>query len=201
VTMRRINEILGSILCFSVLAGAATGCNAYRLETPAGFAEVDSGDHGAHYKGSANVGLRIATFDNVDGGTLAFWSEDLVRKLGARGYALVGQAPVKSDNGLPGTRFDFTYDPPGPDNEARSYSAVLFVSDAHIIVMQLAGTPDATSRYSGKLDEIAAETKVRGCKPWTKICEGPQPAALATPTDPKTSTDTELAKEDAPQGG
>lgn len=180
MTMRRIETIVRSILCVSVLAGSVAGCNAYRLDTPAGFAEVDSGDHGAHYKGSANVGLRVATFDNVEGGTLAFWSEDLVRKLGTRGYSLIGQAPVKSDNDLPGTRFDFVYDPPGPDTEARSYSAVLFVSDEHIVVMQLAGKPEATARYASKLDQIAADTTVRGCKPWTKICDGPQPGPLAT---------------------
>lgn len=210
--MRRIQTIVRSILCVSVLAGAAAGCNAYRLKTPAGFAEVSHGDDGAHYKGSENVGLRIATFDNVEGGTLAFWSEDLVRKLGARGYTLVAQSAVKSDNGLPGARFDFTYDPPGPEDEKRAYSAVLFVSDENIVVMQLAGTPEATTRYSGELGKIAAATKVRGCKPWTKICDGPQPGALATTpppekvedakaTDPKTATDTELASEDAPQGG
>lgn len=222
--MRRLRNIIPSILCTTLLAATAAGCNAYRLKTPAGFAEVDSGDYGAHYKGSENVGLRINTFDNVKGGTLAFWSEDLVRKLAARGYSLQAQTPTKSQNGLPGTRFDFSYDPPGGEKATpRSYAVVLFVSDKHIVVEQLAGTPEATARYHTQLQEIAASTKVRGCRAWTDICESPQPAALTSPasndaaqakTSPKTSPEAnpenpqtdptpkhELASEGAPQGG
>ena len=206
MTMRRTLHSI--FFCTAVLF---TGCNAYRLETPAGFAQVDKGDYGAHYKGSENVGLRIARFDNVKGGTLAFWSEDLVRKLGSRGYTLKSQRPAKSDNGLPGTRFDFTYLPPGTETEHRTYSVVLFVSDKHLIVVQLAGRPDAAERYGKQLDEITADMRVRGCRAWTDICDSAQPALLSTPPQPDkkpagpdeekgAAEKTELASETTPTG-
>ena len=101
--MRRLPSILSSLLMTTLLVPTLAGCNAYRMKTPSGFAEVDKSEDGAHYKGANNVGLRVARFDNVKGGSLAFWSEDLVRKLGARGYTLAKQSPAKSANGLTGT--------------------------------------------------------------------------------------------------
>jgi hypothetical protein len=156
------------------------------MKTPNGFAQVESGEDGAHYKGSNNVGLRVNTFDNVKGGSLSFWSEDLVRKLGARGYTLARQSPAKAKNGLTGTRFDFDYQPPGEKVEPRKYSVVLFVTDKHLVVMQLAGESDVIGGASAQLDTIASATKVRGCRAWTDICDAPQPAKLATPAPTKT---------------
>jgi hypothetical protein len=179
--MRRLHTYLSALALATLALSSTVGCNAYRMKTPSGFAEVDKSDGGAHYKGANNVGLRVSTFSNVKGGTLAFWSEDLVRKLGARGYALTRQTPAKSANGLPGTRFDFDYRPPGIDVPDRTYSVVLFVSDKHRVVMQLAGETDSAAASRTQLDAIAGGTKVHGCRAWTDICKGPQPATLATP--------------------
>lgn len=180
--------ILGLALAATALL---SGCNKYRLEPPAGFAQVDRDDYGARMKAGDDVGLALKVFDNVEGGTLSFWSEDLVKKLGKRGYALVGQSEVKSDNGVAGTRFDFDYTPPGTESK-KFYTAVLFVSDANVVVVQLAG--DATRRavYTGRIGEIAASTKVRGCKSWTDTCQGPQPGKLSSPpADPIPGAPTE----------
>ena len=168
---------------------STTGCRAYKLKPPAGFAEVHAGDYGTHMKGNDDVGLKVSVFDNVKGGTLAFWSTDLVDKLGARGYTLTGQAPAKSKNGVIGTRFDFQYVRPGAksDTEARFYSAVLFVTDKHRIVVQLAGKADHYDRYAARVDEIAKATKTRGCRAWTDICDGPQPELPAAPVEPDTA--------------
>ena len=83
--MKTFSKFLSSVAPCLVMVGllipAVSGCNAYRMKTPSGFAQVEADDHGAHFKGRNNVGLRVATFHNVKGGTLEFWSEDLVRKL------------------------------------------------------------------------------------------------------------------------
>ena len=80
----------GLIFAAALLPLLATGCRkTFKLEPPAGFAEVDRHYYGAHMKANNNVGLKVNVFSNVKGGTLAFWSRDLVEKLGQRGYTLV----------------------------------------------------------------------------------------------------------------
>ncbi|MEM6993846.1 MAG: hypothetical protein AAF721_25250 [Myxococcota bacterium] len=157
----------------------ASGCKPFKLKAPAGFAEVDNDRHGAHMKGSDDVGLRVSVFDNVKGGTLAFWSRDLVEKLGRRGYIMTGQTPAKSGNGVHGTRFDFEYTPPGTEGPKRFYSTVLFATDKNLVVVQLAGKAEQYGKYAARVDEIASATKTRGCRAWTKICKGDQPDPLA----------------------
>jgi hypothetical protein len=178
---------------------AFTGCNAYRLQPPAGFAQVSADQTGAHLKAGDDAGLSVKVYENVKGGTLAFWSEDLVRKLGKRGYTLVGQKAVKSKNGKPGTQFDFAYHPKG--GEPKFYSAAVFVTDKHRVVIQLAGDEPLSPKYRPQVETIAKSTKVRGCRAWTDICDGPQPGPLQTPPpDPEHApavTET-LAEQSAP---
>ncbi len=180
--MRRIIVTLAP-----ALLALAAGCNAYRLEPPAGFAQVYADDYGAHMKANNNVGLKIRVFDNVEGGTLTFWARDMVEKLGKRTYQLVDQSPVESKNGVVGTRFDFTYTPVGDAEPPRFYTAILFVSDEHIVVLQLAGLETFKPQYAAQVDEILSDLKVRGCKVRTRACKGPQPERLATsaPAGPK----------------
>ncbi len=191
--MRRLingRSILGLVMAATALVG---GCNSYRLKPPDGFAEVDKDDYGARMKAGDDVGLSLKVFDNVRGGTLVFWSEDLVKKLGKRGYVLVGQHEVKSKNGVAGTRFDFAYTAPG-STAKKFYSALLFVSDENVVVVQLAGDDAKRAAYSGRIDEIASATAVRGCKSWTKICHGAQPGKLTSPApDPVPGAPDETA--------
>lgn len=182
--MRRI----GLIVATALVPLLSAGCRApYKLEPPAGFAEVDNHHYGAHMKANNNVGLKINVFNNVKGGTLAFWSRDMVEKLGTRGYALMSQSPARSKNGVVGTRFDFRYTPVGKDEGPRFYTTVLFVSDEYKVVLQVAGREAYKGQYSAEIDSIAGELEVRGCKAVTKACKGPQPERLATPA-PATAT-------------
>jgi hypothetical protein len=190
----RLGLGLGVLLC---------GCNSFRLKPPEGFAEVDKDDYGARMKAGDDVGLNLRVFDNVRGGTLVFWSEDLVKKLGKRGYQLVGQSEVKSKNGVAGTRFDFAYTPPGSDAK-KFYTAMLFVSDENVVIVQLAGDDAKRATYSARATEIASATAVRGCKSWTKVCHGPQPGKLTSPPPdpvPGAPTETAIAAETTEPGG
>ncbi|HET6584037.1 MAG TPA: hypothetical protein VFG69_11325 [Nannocystaceae bacterium] len=185
---------LFSVLSFFALTGAA-GCNAYRLEPPKGFAEVDQERNVLRMKSGDDVGLNLRVFPNVDGGTLDFWSADLVRKLGRRSYVLVGQSPARSKNRVAGTRFDFSYVVPGTESETKFYSVVLFVTDEHVFALQIAGDDELRARHLATLDAIARDTKVRGCKAWTDVCRGPQPGKLSTPPPTAPETDTQIAEQ------
>lgn len=179
MTMKTITRTIIRTLALLALAATA-GCASYKLDPPTGFVEVERNDYSTRLKAAENVGLSVRVFDNHKGGTLAFWSEDLVHKLGARGYRLETHSPARSANGVAGTRLDFSYATPGDDPQAKFYSAVLFVTDGHRVVMQLAGDDDQRERHLAQLDAIAGELKVRGCKPASDVCKGPQPRQLAT---------------------
>jgi hypothetical protein len=186
-------------ICSVLACAALSGCNAYRLEPPTGFARVDEDRTGTRLKAADDVGLNLRVFPNVDGGTLQFWSEDLVNKLGRRGYVLVGQSEARSKNRVAGTRFDFTYTTPGTESEKKFYSVVLFVTDEHVFALQLAGDEELRARHLATFDAIAKDTKVRGCKSWKDTCHGPQPGKLATePPEPAAAPDTAIADKPAP---
>lgn len=198
--IRTIHAGLGLLIGATLL----TGCASFKLkDPPPGFIEVSSSDWGGEaelrMKAPDNVGLNITTFSNFRGGKLPLWADDLVKKLGARGYELVRQTPVKSGNGVAGTRFDFAYTPPGTE-ERKFYTAVLFVTDEWRIVVQLGGQADLESAHAGDLDAIVRRIKIRGCKAGSDTCDGPQPIQLSTPTKAKPKSDAKKdtdAKKDA----
>jgi hypothetical protein len=131
-------------------AALLPACAAYKIEPPAGFAVVSEHGWETRMKAQDNVGLSVRRFENVKGGTLAFWGADLVKKLGTRGYVLKAQSAVKTGNGKTGTRFDFdyvTYDTEIP----KFYSVVLVVTDKHKIVLQVAGGREVATQYTTRM--------------------------------------------------
>ncbi|MBV1861930.1 MAG: hypothetical protein KUG77_26145 [Nannocystaceae bacterium] len=182
------------LLTILAIASATTACATHKLDPPQGFAQVDHDDYATTMIAPDHVGLNVRVGDNVKGGSLGFWSEDLVNKLGTRGYTLTGQSAVKSKNGVAGTRFDFDYT--APDGAEKFYSAVLFTSDKYRVVLQIAGNADLGPRYLTQLDGIAGETKIRGCKLVDSLCKSPQPRPLKIA--PSTSKKTPAK---APGGG
>lgn len=163
-----------------VAAAALSGCAAYKLEPPPGFALVSESSYETRMKAQDNVGLNLRRFENVKGGTLAYWASDLVNKLGKRGYVLTAQTPVQTKNGREGTRFDFDYTIPGTD-KPKFFSVSLFVTDKYKIAVQVAGDREFAAAYRGRSDEILGGLKVRGCKAGSKICGSGQPGKLSTP--------------------
>ncbi|MEZ4430059.1 MAG: hypothetical protein R3A51_20460 [Nannocystaceae bacterium] len=193
----RLTAVTWAAVALAGLMGLGA-CAPFKLEPPPGFAEVQDYERNTRMKAGDNVGLSVRVFDNVRGGTLAYWAEDLVTKLGARGYQLTAQKLVKSKNGEPGTRFDFDYQAPGEDIK-KFYSAVLFVTDRYRIVLQVAGDAEHNGRYLSRIDGIVAELKVGGCKLGSKICGGAQPPPLKTPPPPAPESDGEdTPSEDSP---
>jgi hypothetical protein len=163
-----------------LLALGLAGCGAaLDYEAPPGFARAESDWRSAHFKASDNVGLKLLLFDNVEGGTLEYWGQDLVRKLEARGYALQGQAPLTAANHVAGTRFDFVLDTGDSELPPKFLVVSLFVTDGYRYVAQIAGDKSLLPRYASRVPRILAELKPRGCKPRSEVCRGPQPPNLA----------------------
>jgi len=164
----------------TLFASLVAGCAPFAVkEPPPGFAMVSEYDHNARMKSGDDVGINIIAFDNVEGGTLAFWSEDLIEKLGRRGYTLTRQTPAQSKNGVVGTRFDFDYVPATAEGEKKFFTAILFVSDKHRVVLQMAGEVALVDKYTAEADALAKTLKIRGCR-GGDVCKGEQPPALAT---------------------
>jgi hypothetical protein len=172
-------------IILGALALGTTACASFKLdEAPSGFAVVSSYESTSGYmraKARDNVGLNIVTFHNVEGGTLAYWSGDLVEKLGRRGYQIVDQSPVRAKNGVVGTRFDFRYTPPAEEQE-KFYTVVLYVSDEYRVVAQMGGNWEHRDDHGPHIQEVARDIKIKGCKVASKICKGAQPPALTTPS-------------------
>lgn len=176
--MRRLAIVLGT-LCL-----LGSGCRPYKLKAPAGFAEVTRHSGALKMIGGNHVGLNLRVYDNVKGGSLGFWGQDLATKLAARGYVLQSQAPAKSKNGVSGTRYDFAYQ--NPEGAKKFYSAVLFVSNKRRIVLQLAGDAEHAAAYLPRLDKIAASTTIKGCSLVDNNCHGAQPPSFVGAVVPST---------------
>lgn len=175
----------------------ATACAPFKLnETPPGYAQVRSYSSMEHFKAGDDVGAKVHSYSNVKGGTLAYWSEDLVDKLSMRGYTLVGQSSLKSQNGIDGMRFDFDYVPPGDESELKFYTVVLFATDEHRVVIELAGDMDARERHRAEPEMIAKSLKVRGCNNKKEtVCGSPLPGDLVAQYGGETKA---VAKDPAP---
>ncbi len=188
------------LLTILAIASTTTACATHKLDPPAGFAQVDHSEYATTMIAPDHVGLNVRVWSNVKGGSLGFWSEDMVNKLGERGYALTRQSAVKSKNGVAGTRFDFDYT--APDGVEKFYSAVLFASDKYRVVLQVAGNAELGARYLAQLDGIAGETKIRGCKLVNSLCKSaqPRPLKIAPAAAPEAPEAAPKAPENAPEG-
>ena len=129
---------------------------------PPGFVEAEADWQSQHYKGTDSVGLRVTIYDNVDGGTLAYWSNDLETKLLARGYALEGTSALRAKNDVPGQRYDFHLEREG--DEAMFLSVGLFVTDDYRYVTQLAGRQEEYAGVASGVPALFQRLKPGGCK-------------------------------------
>lgn len=173
-------------LTLALASAFVSGCASYKLKPPTDFVEVHAYSSEVRMKAQDNVGLNLRIFKNVRGGSLSFWGADLVDKLSERGYQLVAQSPARSANGVVGTRFDFGYTPQGKDTP-KFFVVVLFITDDYRFALQIAGDKSRESAYSGRIDDIASDIKVRGCNLGSELCKGPQPPQLlrSGPPGPK----------------
>jgi hypothetical protein len=165
---KRTTKNIGLVFAATASLLAASGCSTpFKVtEVPTGFVEVSESDWGARYKALDNVGMRVHAFENHKGGTLDYWGADLVNKLATRGYTKTGEGKTKSGNGVEGRVFHFDYSPPGQKDEAgedllKFYTAVLFVTEKHRVVLEYAGDAAYAQDYRPSVDEVAKTISIR----------------------------------------
>ncbi len=142
---------------------SAVGCApVIDYSAPPGFVEAESDWQSQHYKGKDSVGLRVTVYDNVDGGTLGYWSNDLETKLLGRGYALEASSPLRARNDVPGTRYDFRLERDG--DEPMFLSVGWFVTDDYRYVTQLAGRQSEYAGVGSDISKLFQRLNPGGCK-------------------------------------
>lgn len=192
MTIRNFNRLPLALASLTCLFASGCASSFVLKETPPSFIEVEfddwAGEAELRMKAPDNVGINITTEDNFRGGTLVLWAEDLVRKLSERGYLLMRQEEVRSKNGVPGTRFDFSYTPPGGEEQARFYTAILFVTDEWRVIAQIAGLASLEADHQQDIEKVLREIKITGCKSKTDVCKSPQPRRFETAQPVKANT-------------
>lgn len=118
----------------------AVGCGGgLRVETPAGFVELEEEDSRYHYRATTADGLVLAAREipHEPKGSLEFWTKATENKLRDRGgYSLLEKKPAKTSGGLEGTTLRFGHD------EGRTphlYQVSLFVTEKAIVVFEVGG--------------------------------------------------------------
>lgn len=154
-------------LMFRLMAAAsflgAIGCApVIDYSAPPGFVEAEADWQSQHYKGKDSVGLKVTVYDNVDGGTLDYWSNDLATKLLDRGYDLESTSVLRAKNDVPGLRYDFRLEHEG--DEAMFLSVGLFVTDDYRYVTQLAGRQDEYAAVASGVPKLFQRLEPAGCR-------------------------------------
>ena len=88
---------------FLAIAVALLGTSCVTMQVPKDFLVVDKGIGELKAVTPEDAKLWVRTFDDPDGGDLAFWSKTLKNDLTKnRGYLLVGEEPIKDKQGREG---------------------------------------------------------------------------------------------------
>ena len=134
-----MNRIVTASLALVALAGCAPS---FAFPLPERFVVLEErGEATAGYVQRATtpdgvvVGLRA--LEHRIEGTLAFWSEAVVRQLrDHRGYAVLAEEAIRAANGQPGRLIRLGRD---LDGHAYRYTVAVFVTDDHIWIADAGG--------------------------------------------------------------
>ncbi len=91
------------------LALSAPACSTFRMNTPAGFAELDeTDDYDYRSTNAEGVVVAVRVNRNRPEANLEFWSRVVDDRLREQGYSPDGEPrAVQNANGLPGTQFRY----------------------------------------------------------------------------------------------
>ncbi len=166
--MALIRQLVAAASCMGVMGCAPL----IDYSAPPGFVEAESDWQSQHYKGKDSVGLRVTIYDNVDGGTLEYWSNDLETKLRGRGYILEKNSNLQANNDVPGRRYDFRLEREG--DEPMFLSVGLFVTDDYRYVTQLAGRQTEYPGVEPRVAGLFQRLEPGGCKAGKhSVCRAP----------------------------
>lgn len=138
-----------TLLAVSLVALA--GCQRSRIETPAGFVEIETYHGDPIYRAVSAEGVKIEyrTHDNPSGGTLAFWARAAQRALvEGKGHTLVDSLDVTSDSGVDGKLLRLTKKRSGAEF---TYMVALYVRGGKVHVVEAGGRKEDVATCEDEL--------------------------------------------------
>ena len=140
-----------ALLAIASLGAAACG-RPFDVKTAPGLVELD--DQGPRYAYRAlapeGVVVGVKVVDIGKKGDLAFWTRATsLRMRQLDGYALLGEADIKSNNGVPGHEMRFGHDEGG---KPYLYTLRVFVNGSRLFLVETGGPSDQVARYKAALD-------------------------------------------------
>lgn len=148
-------------LSLPLLLGAAACGRPFDVKTPPGLVELDNQQPQYDYRAIAPEGVVVAVraIDTDGRGDLEFWTRaTTLRMRQLDGYALLGEADVKSRDGTPGRELRFGHDENG---KPYLYTVRLFVAQGRLFIVEAGGPRDRVLRYRPSIDWMEASVKVR----------------------------------------
>jgi hypothetical protein len=128
---------LSLVLCLVACASSSACARGFEIDTPAGFAELDSNDDYRYRATSAEgVVLGVRREPNEPKAGLDFWSSALENELATRGYQKVSARSIESKNGTPGKQLVYRVEKGGRPNVLW---VAVFVTDARVVVVETGG--------------------------------------------------------------
>lgn len=150
---RRLLPLIATLLL-------ATGaCASFRMNTPPGFAELDSNDDFDYRATSADgVVVAVRAERNRPEGNLEFWSRAVDERLRANGYSPDGEPrPVRSADGVPGVQYRYARD---HDGRTLRYWVTVFVRGSKIFIVEAGGDREVFDRAAPAVERAVASIRL-----------------------------------------
>lgn len=128
---------LSLLFCLLASVGSTACARGFDIETPAGFAELDSNDDYRYRATSAEgVVLGVRREANEPKAGLDFWASALENELATRGYSKVSARAIESKNGTPGKQLVYRVEKGGRPNVLW---VAVFVTEKRVVVVETGG--------------------------------------------------------------
>ncbi len=147
-----------AIACILAIAPLAAGCHGARLETPNGFATLDTTDDYSYRAASAKgVVIAARTESNDVKANTEFWTEALDAKLREKGYVAESSRVVSTSRGLPGMQIRYSADKNG---RAHRYWLTVFTTKKKVYVVEAAGDKEVFDKSEKTVNDAIATLDV-----------------------------------------
>jgi hypothetical protein len=145
--------------CLALSGASTTACGrGFGIETPDGFAELESNDDYRYRATTAEgVVLAVRREDNEPKGGLDFWASAVENELATRGYEKVSQKSIQSKNGTPGKQLVYKVSKGGRPNVLW---VAVFVTGSRVVVLETGGDEAHFAHVEPKVSHAISEFEV-----------------------------------------
>lgn len=158
--IKTMNPLRSISLAFVLLLAApfAAGCHGARLETPSGFATLDTTDDYSYRAASAKgVVIAARTESNEVKANTEFWTEALDAKLREKGYVAESSRTVQTAKGFTGSQIRYSADRNG---RTHRYWLTVFTTKKKVYVVEAAGDKEVFDKSQKTVDDAISTLDV-----------------------------------------